>query len=57
MCGTKVNISTTLFTLINYLLINFVNYLNGNKYYQQIYFEPLNYKITYLKEVQNASII
>lgn len=57
MCGTKVNISTTLFTLINYLLINFVNYLNGNKYYQQIYFEPLNYKITYLKEAQNASII
>ena len=57
MCGTKVNISTTLFTLINCLLINFVNYLNGNKYYQQIYFEPLNYKITYLKEAQNASII
>lgn len=57
MCGTKVNISTTLYTLINYLLINFVNYLNGKKYYQQIYFDPLEYKITYLKEAQHASII
>ena len=51
LCGTKINISTSLYTLVDYLLINLVNYLNKDKYYQQIYFEPLKYQITYLKEV------
>lgn len=49
LCGTPINIGTTLQTVVNYLLINFINYLNGNTYYQQIYFEPLLYKTTYLQ--------
>lgn len=49
LCGTPINIGTTLQTVVNYLLINFINYLNGNIYYQQIYFEPLLYKTTYLQ--------
>ena len=48
LCGTPININTTLFQVVNYLLINFINYINGDKFYNQIYFEPLKYKTTYL---------
>lgn len=48
LCGTPVNINTTLQTLVNYLLINFVNYMNNQPFYSQIYFEPLKYKTTFL---------
>lgn len=50
LCGTPININTTLLAVINNLLINFVNYLNGSEFYQQIYFEPLKYKTTYLQK-------
>lgn len=49
LCGTPINIGTTLQAVVNNLLINFVNYLNNELYYQQIYFEPLKYKTTYLQ--------
>lgn len=49
LCGTPINIGTTLQAVVNNLLINFVNYLNNEPYYQQIYFEPLKYKTTYLQ--------
>lgn len=49
LCGTPININTTLQQVVNYLLINFVNYLNGQPYYQQIYFEPLKYHTSYLQ--------
>lgn len=49
LCGTPINIGTTLQAVVNNLLINFINYLNNEPYYQQIYFEPLKYKTTYLQ--------
>lgn len=49
LCGTPINIGTTLQSVVNHLLINFINYLNEEPYYQQIYFEPLKYKITHLQ--------
>jgi molybdopterin/thiamine biosynthesis adenylyltransferase len=51
LCGTPINIGTTLQAVVNYLLINFINYLNGESYYQQVYFEPLKYKTTYLQKI------
>lgn len=48
LCGTPININTTLFQVVNYLLINFINYINNDSYYNQIYFEPLKYKTTFL---------
>lgn len=50
LCGTPINIGTTLNQVVEYLLVNFINYLNKQPYYKQIYFEPLKYKTTFLLE-------
>lgn len=48
LCGTPININTTLNQIVEYLLINFINYLNKQLYYKQVYFEPLKYRTTFL---------
>lgn len=48
LCGTPVNINSTLLMVVNCMLINFINYINEDPFYNQIYFEPLKYKTTYL---------
>ena len=50
LCGTKINISTTLDMVVHYLKVAFINYINKDSYYQQVYFSPLNYQISYLQE-------
>lgn len=47
LCGTKININTTLFEVVNNLLINFINVMNKQPYYERIYFEPLKYNTSY----------
>jgi len=47
LCGTKININSTLYMVVNMLLIDFINIINKAPYFQQIYFEPLKYKITF----------
>ena len=54
LCGTKININTTLYMVVNMLLNNFVNIINQQPYFQQIYFEPLKYKITFYEEVNKC---
>lgn len=55
LCGTKININSTLYMVVNMLLIDFINIMNEQPYFQQVYFEPLKYKITFYEKSEEET--